>query len=204
MQDDDIDRSFDRLNRAEESRALITGYGTTKQGQSLARHCRPQLAVRIGADRAIARDKAVWRALKDIDDEEIALRLLVAGITVCGSDSLGTDEEGDKNFRDIALWIGQQFGCGRELGLKVGAWGVNMLLVLPVFELVGDVLKLRADVSDFMDDVLAQAVRNNPLISPTMSPPLPWTQFRRGGLPAGHWALGSVPLVRCLTPQPRP
>jgi DNA-directed RNA polymerase len=160
-----------------------------------------QLAVRIGADRAIARDKAVWRALKDIDDEEIALRLLVAGITVCGSDSLGTDEEGDKNFRDIALWIGQQFGCGRELGLKVGAWGVNMLLVLPVFELVGDVLKLRADVSDFMDDVLAQAVRNNPLISPTMSPPLRWTQFRRGGLPAGHWALGSVPLVRSLNPS---
>jgi hypothetical protein len=83
----DLDRSFERLNRAEEFRSRATGYGTTQQGQALTRQYQGVLAERIGADRAHPHDRKPWRVLKDIDDETLALRLLVAGISVCDSDT---------------------------------------------------------------------------------------------------------------------
>jgi DNA-directed RNA polymerase len=59
---------------------------------------------------------------------------------------------------------------------------------LPVFALDGEVLILAADVNDFLDDVLARETANNPLLSPIDTPPIPWTQVSKGGLPADHWA----------------
>jgi hypothetical protein len=153
----DIERSFDRLNRNEEFRSRATGYGTTRPGQALTRKYQPELTASIRADRSRPRGWKPWRALKDIDDETLALRLLVAGISVCGSDTLGADKDGEKNLRDIALWIGRQFGCEREIGLKVGAWGINMLLTLPIFVLeAGDVLAPTDMAVEFVGDFLAR------------------------------------------------
>lgn len=192
MNTDDFSRSVHRVLHSEDHRAQTTGFGTTKQGLALARQYREQLADKIAADRADARDKVVWRALKDIDVDTLALRLLVAGITASGD--LGADENGERNFRDTALWIGRNLGQHREIGLKVGAWGTNMLLALPIFGLDGDVLRLTAAADELMDDVLERAVRDNPLLSPLTTPPEDWTQVRKGGLPPNHWA--GVSLIR--------
>jgi hypothetical protein len=126
----DLDRSLERLNRAEEYKRSALGYGLTKQGQALRREYQDELCERIGVARATKRrDKALWRALKGIDDETLALRLLTAGISVCG-----------------------------------------------------------------LDDLLAEAVKTNALLSPLLEPPRPWTQVSKGALPPDHWA--KVSLIR--------
>jgi DNA-directed RNA polymerase len=191
----DLDRSVKRLWDSEELRARLTGFGTNKQGQALARAYHSQLADRISAERAYGRDKGVLRALKGINSDDLAPRLLVAGISLCASDGLGVDRDtGEKNYLEQALWIGRNFGQKGELALKVGTWGINMLLALPIFVLDGEILTLKESVRDLMDDVLVRAVRSNPLLSPLTAPPVPWTQVGRGGLPADHWA--RVPLIR--------
>ena len=192
----DLQHSAERLAKSEEYRARATGFGTTRQGQALLKY-RPQLADRIGADRALGRrDKAVWGALRGLSDDDLALRLIVAGVSVCGSDGLGVDDDGEKNFRDIALWIGRNLSQTRDTAIrfKAGAWGVNMLAALPVFELKGDILTPTDAVHDIMDEALARAVRSNPFLSPLAEPPEPWSQVRTGGLPPDHWA--RVPLIR--------
>jgi len=196
----DLDRSFERLNRHEEFRSHTTGYGTTRQSQALTRKYLGQLADRIRADRARPRNRKPWRALKDIDDETLALRLLVAGISVCGSDTLGADKDnGEKNFRDIALCIARNIGIkdddDRELLLRVGNWSINMLLTLPIFVLGADHVLLPSELAiEFVGDFLAQHIKNNPLLSPLTEPPQPWTGFTKGGLPSDHWA--RVSLIR--------
>jgi hypothetical protein len=93
----------------------------------------------------------VWDALPKVND--LALRLLNAGVTVCASDEFGADRDGQKNFRDIALWIGRNLEQQRnDLAFKVGAWGIKMLHDLPIFRLVDhdaehlDVLTLLPDI----------------------------------------------------------
>src|SRR5689334_20761990 len=71
----------------------------------------------------LARDKTLWRAVKGIDDETLALRLLVACISVCDSDKLGADRDGEKNYRDIALWIGRNLASWRPFQLAGGTIG---------------------------------------------------------------------------------
>jgi hypothetical protein len=166
------------------------------QGRALTREYQSQLAHRIGIARVTTRrDKVLWRALKGIDDETLALRLLTAGISVCGSDDLGIDKDGEKNFRDIALWIGRNLGHRGKIGCKVGAWGIDLLLTLPCFALDDEgILRPTARAIDFADDVLAQAVKNNALLSPLLEPPRPWTQVSKGALPPDHWA--KVALIR--------
>jgi DNA-directed RNA polymerase len=128
-----------------------------------------------------------------MDDNTIAIRLMVAGISVAEGGDLGTNKDGEKNLLDQALFIGRNLGHQRVLGLKVGAWGINMLTDLPAFALDAGVLKMTAPVDEIMDDVIVNAVKNNPLLSPLTTPPEPWTQVRKGGLPADHWA--KVPLI---------
>jgi DNA-directed RNA polymerase, mitochondrial len=194
----EFDRSIKPLMDAEDHRSRTTGFGTTKQGQELARQNRQQLADRIRADRTNGRRvKAAWGALKGLDDQTIALRLLVAGISVAEPNGPGVDDDGQKNFRDQALWIGRNFNQRGDLGLKVGAWGIDMLTSLEAFGLdVGDVLKMTARVDEIMDDVIVNGVKNNPLLSPLTTPPKPWTQVRNGGLPDDHWAKEGVSLIR--------
>ena len=135
--DNDLDRSAERLARSEETRASLTGFGTNKQGQAIERQFHDQLADDIAANRGDhRRERPVWAALKGIKIDDLALRLLTAGITVCADDGLGVDDDGQKNFRDIALWIARNLVAvrDRELALKIGTWGINRLLSLPIFE----------------------------------------------------------------------
>jgi DNA-directed RNA polymerase len=196
--DFDRDRSLDRLVRSEEQRAQIAGFGTTKQGRALARQYVERLADSIGQERTTGRPKPVWKALRGIkDDEDLGIRLLVAGISVCAGDALGADADGEKNFRDIALWIGRNLGQRGEAALMVGAWGIDRLLSLPLFELAADdILHIPETdhLTDFLADVLERGVKANPLLSPSLLRPEPWTQVRKGGLPPDHWA--NVPLIR--------
>jgi len=194
----DIGRSFDRLNRSEEYKARTLGRGLNKQGQALTRKYLRQLSDVIAADRAASRrDRSLWLVLKDIDHEELALRLLIAGISATDA-RVGVDDNGDKDFLHQCLWIGCNLLDGRrhkrELQFKLGAWGAEMLLTLPAFAPVGDILTLAADLNDFMDDVFVRAIRNNPLLSPLTTPPESWTDIRKGGLPPDRWA--HVPLIR--------
>jgi len=170
----DIDHSLERLLLSEEHRTRTTGFGTTRQGQALARQYRKQLADKIAADRTYGRQrhkKDVWRALKGMDDEVLAIRLLVAGVSVSEDGKLGTDDDGQKNVRDQARFIGRNLGQQRELGFLVGVWGINMLLSVPVFALDGDLLRMTESADVLMDDVLVNGVRNNPFLSPLTTPP---------------------------------
>jgi hypothetical protein len=65
----------------------MTGLGTTKQGRALARQYREQLADEIGKDHAHGRHRVVWKHLKSDGDDALALRLLVAGISVCTAEA---------------------------------------------------------------------------------------------------------------------
>ena len=195
-----LDHSVERLVNSQDYRARATGLGTTREAQAVVRQHWKPLADRIAIDRTLGRrDKTVWGALKGISDDDLALRLLVAGISVGGSDELGVDRDDQKTFRDTALWIGRNL-CprhGAEMRLKVGAWGVGLLLeALPSFFALtaADVLFLTESVYDLMDGVLARAVKSNPFLTPLTEPPQPWTGVLTGGLPPGHWA--RVPLIR--------
>jgi DNA-directed RNA polymerase len=193
----DLDRSYERLNRQEQSRARIGGEGITKSGLALACRYSPTLAGHIHADRIRPRDRRPWQALKDIDDETLALRLLSNGISVSADNKLGVNGDGNKTFRDQALWVARNFGIkgDRELLLRVGVWGINMLLTLPIFVSGDDDVLLPSELAiEFVGDFLARQIKNNPLLSPLTELPAPWTGFRKGGLPLDHWA--KVSLVR--------
>jgi hypothetical protein len=71
------------------------------------------------------RERAVWAALRGIEIAGLTLRLLTAGVTVTAG--LGVDDDGDKNFRDIALWISRNLISSRNRGLafQVGVWGID-------------------------------------------------------------------------------
>ncbi|HEY6700146.1 MAG TPA: hypothetical protein VI137_04895, partial [Pseudolabrys sp.] len=87
-----IDRSLERLWGGEKHKSDTTGFGTTKQAQGLNREYREPLAAVIAADRTYGRrDKAAWHALKGMDNAALAIRLLVAGISVSENGDLGTD-----------------------------------------------------------------------------------------------------------------
>jgi len=176
--DHDLDRSLERLARSEETRARLTGFGTTKQGRAIERQYHEQLAEIIAANREAPdrRDRPVWRAVNDIKIVDLTLRLLTAGITVSYDGNLGANDDGEKNYRDIALWIARNLfpTRDRELALKVGTWGINRLLSLPIFELGdGDVLELilSDDLDALLNDVLFCAIKTNPLLTPSAAPP---------------------------------
>jgi hypothetical protein len=168
----DFAYSVERVALSEEHRARVTGFGTNRQGQAINRQYREQLANRIGSDRLCGRrDRAVWRALKGCTDDDLAFDLLVAGVSVCWDGRLGVDDGGQKNFRDIALWVGRVLGQRKgELALKVGAWGINMLVTaLPtLFTLDKDVLSLPLtdSLDSFLDQELIRGIRKNPYLSP--------------------------------------
>src|SRR5262245_5212739 len=131
---DELDHSAGRLLDNEAYRIRTSGLGTTKQGQHLARQYRELLAHNIGVERGrtrrpdgqLAEQLSKWlkvspstrnvdvlRAIKDLDDKELAFRLLVAGISVSEANNLGADADGVKNFRATAEWIGRNLGQQR-------------------------------------------------------------------------------------------
>ena len=88
---DDYDRSLERVARSEDQRAKLSGFGTTKQGQALARRYHTRLADKISAERATGHPKPTWKALRGLENDDLALRLLIAGVTVCYAPDLGSD-----------------------------------------------------------------------------------------------------------------
>jgi DNA-directed RNA polymerase len=192
-QDDEIERSFDRIDGSERHRTETLGYGSGRQGYALTRRWAPQLADNIIQSRTKSHDKALWAALKGTSADDLAWRLLNAGISVAVYDKLGANKRGKKDIYDILSFVAYQLApkCkDRRLLPKIGSWGVEMLRTLPIFEVDGEVLVLSGDLNDFMDDVFVQAIRANPLLYPLREPPTPWTQVNKGGLPPDHWAHG--------------
>jgi DNA-directed RNA polymerase len=106
----------------------------------------------------------------------------------------GVDKDGNKTFRDQALWIGQNLGMrGTANCLVVGAWGADMLSQLPIFR-CDNLLEIEpsASLDAALDEVLVRAVQSNPFISPLAIPPEPWVQVQTGALPRDHWARASL------------
>src|SRR5262249_53468903 len=159
-----FDRSLDLVLNREDFRAGALGFGHTDQGRRLVDQYRQQLAFNIAADRAVARNKTVWDALGGIDDDTLAKRLLLAGVSLCHSESIGADgETGEKNLRDSTLWIGRSLCLdGRQVGLnfKVGRWGIGLLATLPIFILRDDGLidiELTAAQDEFLTAIVQLA-----------------------------------------------
>ena len=199
--DNDLNRSAERLGRSEETRARLTGFGTGKQGQAIERQFHDQLVDIIVANRESPdrRERPLWGVLRDIKIDDLVRRLLTAGITVSYAADIGVDDEGQKNFRDISLWLARNLVSvrDRELAFKVGVWGIERLCALPIFELRDDgilELVLTDQLDSLLNDVLVRAIVANPLLTPSAAPPQPWTEVRKGGLPSDHWA--QPPLIR--------
>src|SRR5262249_18522718 len=138
--DDDIERSFDRLNRAQEYLEAKEGLGATRPGLYVRRIYWPQLAKLIANDRAKSHDKALWRALKGIGIDDLANTLVNVGLNVCASDRLGIDRKtGNKTYIDTAETIARNLvQCrDRKLRIKIGDWAIERLRELPLFALEG-------------------------------------------------------------------
>jgi DNA-directed RNA polymerase len=193
--DDDIERSFDRLNRSEEHRAGKHGLGATRQSLHVRRTYWPQLATTITENRTQSRDKALWRALKGMSVDDLAKDLLGIGLTVSASDRLGIDRKtGNKTYIDIAEAIAWNLipKCrDRKLRIKVGHWAIEMLQTLPIFALEGDILVLTAKLDEVLDDFFVEQIIKKPLLSPIFEPPVPWTRIRKGGVP-GNYSISLV------------
>jgi hypothetical protein len=202
----DLDKSVERLVAAEGRTAYSVGHSLTRQGQALTAKYLPALIRLIEAEKAGRRsDWAILQSLKPIKNDDLARRLLVAGINVAAAKDLGADREtGQKTYRDIALWMGRQFGERGEVGFKLGAWATDLLSQLEgCFSLDGDILILAAPVADFFDAVMAEEVKNHPLLTPRLEPPQPWTQFHRGALPPDHWAKCRLFSITIVPPKLR-
>jgi DNA-directed RNA polymerase len=210
LQDRDLDRSFERLDRSEKYRAEEMGYGGTRQVTALTKKWLPELIDNIKRNlapvsalspfaplRALlptrSRNKDLRRALKRLPVDVLAIRLFQAGASVATSDRLGCNRDGHKSFQATALWISRQIlpRCqDRKHQAEIGVWGIGMLLGLsgPVFKLHDDILVLNGDLNDYMDELYVRELRANGLLSPILEAPRSWTQVSKGGLPKDHWA----------------
>jgi DNA-directed RNA polymerase len=183
----EYERSIKRVVDNEERRADITGFGSTRQGRALIRRYQKQLAETINADRV--RRGVIWMAMDGLkDDDDLAICLLFAGLSACARND-------GQTFRDTALCIGGSLGQRGKLALKVGVWGIQMLLTLPIFTLEdGDVLTLRLtdSLDNFLDGVLERYICAHPSLLPLTEPPAPWEQIDKGAISQGHWARPSL------------
>jgi DNA-directed RNA polymerase len=190
----DLEHSRNRWLDQEEVRAGLTGHGTTRQGQAIVRKYRDALAKLMLADRRRARDKALAHALRGLSVD----RLLTMGITAAAGDGIGVDDDGIKNFRDQAIWLGEHITDrvnDRDVQFKAGQWAIQLLARLPIFILDDDVLTLplTPDLDDFLDGVVQRGYESQFFLWPTAERPEPWSQVSKGGLPASNnWARASL------------
>ena len=189
---DDYGRSVKRVAKSEAYRAR-SGFGFTGQASVIIDHYLPQLAEWIGASLADKRrSRDVRRAVRGLSNEDSARRLLLSGISVAMGKRFGVDEDDNKTPRDTAVWVGYNFVCKtRDAAHRVGTWGIGGLLTLSdVFRLDDNgllIIVATDEVRAAMDRFITSAARHNPLLSPRETPPVSWTGFRSGGLPADHW-----------------
>jgi DNA-directed RNA polymerase len=189
---DDYGHSVERIAKSEAHRGR-PGFGFTGQASVVIDRYLPQLAEWIGvslADRR--RSRAVLRAVRGLSNEDIAHRLLIAGISVAMGKRFGVDEDDNKTPRDTAVWLGYNFTCKtRDAAHRVGIWGIGGLLTLSdVFRLDDNGLLIIVATDELhaaMNRFITSAAKHHPLLSPLETPPVSWTGFRSGGLPADHW-----------------
>src|SRR6516225_691404 len=206
---DDIERSFERLNRPQEYLEATQGLGATRPGRHARDTYWPQLAEEIHDSRAKSRDKVLLRTLRGLSDNDLAKDLLAIGMNVGASDRLGADRKtGNKTYRDTAEVIGNNLvpHCReRKLRIKVGDWGIERLRKLPIFSLLSDLgpmaeglsrwqetngfdanpdtLVLTAEFGDVLGDFMVEQIIKKPLLSPMFEAPTNWTQVNKGGVP---------------------
>ena len=205
QQDDDVGRSFDRLNHSQEYREAKDGLGATRQGLHARRTYWPRLAKEIGDNRAGSRDKALWRALKGIGIDDLAKTLVNVGLNVCASDRLGIDRKtGNKTYIDTAETIARNLvQCrDRKLRIKVGDWAIERLRTLPIFENLGRFRRTSgsvlypvspADLDDFVLDI--------PMIpAQTARDFLYWEAAHEHVAQLGNLRIGPFP--DCVRPRP--
>src|SRR5262245_60373253 len=146
----DFDHTLNRVVDGEDGLAEVYGFSVGKQGQAITVRYGRQLEQIIASNReSKGRAKAVWRIVGNT--KNLSMRLLMAGISVCHGEKLGIDRKTEqKNLRDQTLWIGKNLlpwvkkkgvkkkGKKRryvphdtELALRLGGWGIDMLLGLP-------------------------------------------------------------------------
>jgi DNA-directed RNA polymerase, mitochondrial len=193
---DDFEHSRGRWLDQEDLLAKLTGWGTTRQGHAIRRQYRDQLESIIAADRRDPRNRDLRRALRhglNVD------HLLAMGITAAAGAGIGVNDDGIKNFRDQAIWLGQHLGLKRsqrDLEYKVGAWAINLLNELDVFDRNQDrvlTLPLTPSLDQWLNAVVEEGIRNNAFFFPCAAPPEPWTQVKKGGLsPSNDWARPSL------------
>jgi hypothetical protein len=130
-EDNDLDRSIERIVKQEDQRATSMGFAVTRQGQAMRRKYVAALAEIIGTERRRPRNRrpnnAAWRALCGVKGEDLALRLLTASINLCGVEPVRSK---------IALYLGRAMDPkGKdtkhkwdvETTVRVGAWGIDVL-----------------------------------------------------------------------------
>ena len=184
---DDVERSFDRLNRPQEYLEATDGLGATRQGLHARRTYWPLLAKNISDNRSKSRDKTLWRALRGVAIDDLAKTLVNIGLTICASDRLGIDRKtGNKTYIDTAETIARNLipRCrDRKLRIKFGDWAIEMLRTLPIFALEGDILVPTAELGELLGEFIVEEIIKKPLLSPMFEPPVPWTQVSKGGVP---------------------
>jgi hypothetical protein len=133
---DDYGRSIERIAKSEAHRGQ-SGFGLTGQASVIVDRYLADLSEWVGvslADKRRSRD--VLRAVRGLSKEDIARRLLLAGISVAMGKRFGVDEDDNKTPPDTAVWIGYNFACKTRLAAsRTGTWGVTGLLTVPIFKL---------------------------------------------------------------------
>jgi DNA-directed RNA polymerase len=204
---DDIDHSLDRWLDREGARTKLTGFGTTRQGRAIIGKYRDALAELLAADRRRPQHKEIWRALKDAgrigeraQTDRLIDLLLAMGITAAHDERVGLDKDRIKNFRDQAIWLGQQIlkRPQRIVEYKVGAWAIEMLNGLPVFARNDAgllTIPLTAPLDEFLNDVVYAGTCNSAFLLPAAERPAPWKQVSQGGLSSSSNAWARVSLI---------
>src|SRR6516225_9337080 len=175
----DLDRHYSekRVAKSETYRGR-SGFGFTGRASVIVSRYLTYLAQWVGpslADKRRSRD--VRRAVRGLNDEEIAHRLLLAGISVAMAKRFGVDEDGNKTPRDTRVWLGYNFACEtRDAAFRTGEWAIRGLLTLPIFDLDDEILVIPAttELHALMDGFLRSKAAHNPLLSPQKSPPISW------------------------------
>ena len=121
------------------------------------------------------------------------------GITAAAGDRIGVDEDGIKNFRDQAIWLGEHLAWranDRDVQFKAGEWAISILARLsPPFAFEDGVLTLplTPDLDDFLDSVVQRGYESQFFLWPTADQPEPWSQVSKGGLSASNnWVRASL------------
>jgi DNA-directed RNA polymerase len=189
--DQDYRRSVARVAKSEAHRGR-SGFGFTGQASAVVDRYLADLSEWVAASLADGRRSMdVRRALRGLSNDEIARRLLLAGLSVAMGKRFGVDEDENKTPRDSRVWLGYNFACKtRDAAYNTGAWGIRGPCTLTeLFTLDNDMLVVIAtdELHALMDGFLRSAAAHHPLLSPQSTPPLPWDGFRSGGLPVDHW-----------------